>query len=182
MAWRNNHLTWGWVTVGIHWLTVLAVLGLLSLGLWMVDLGYYHLWYHKAPLIHKSIGILLFGMTLFRLIWRLTHASPLPLTSHSVLEQRAAAAVHRLIYLLLLGTMITGYLISTAAGKPVSVFGWFEIPAIMKGFKGQADIAGNIHRILALSLGGLALLHALAALKHHFIDRDKTLIRMLGRQ
>lgn len=181
MAWRNNQHTWGWVTIILHWLTALTVFCLIGLGAWMVALGYYHPWYHKAPLIHKSIGILLFGVTLFRIAWRTLQVSPQPLSSHSRFEKRAATAVHALIYLLLLGTMLTGYLISTAAGKPVSVFGWFEIPAIMQGFKGQADIAGNIHRVLALSLGGLALLHALAALKHHFIDKDRTLMRMLSR-
>ena len=182
MPWRNSKKNWGWITITIHWLTVLTIVGLLPLGLWMVDLGYYHTWYYKAPLIHKSIGLLLLALTLFRIFWRMINTTPQALASHSILEKKAATVVHALIYLLLLGTLVSGYLIATAAGKPIAVFEWFEIPAVLKGFKGQADIAGKIHLIMAISLAGLAALHALAALKHHFVDQDETLLRMLGRK
>lgn len=89
--------------------------------------------------------------------------------------------VHTLIYLLLFSIMISGYLISTADGRSVDVFNWFSIPATLHGFEQQEDIAGLIHLVLATSLITLVTLHAAAALKHHFIDRDRTLLRMFGK-
>jgi cytochrome b561 len=77
--------------------------------------------------------------------------------------------------------MISGYLISTADGRAISVFGWFEVPALITSIPDQEDIAGLIHEYLAWGLVIFSGLHALAALKHHFIDRDPTLKRMLGR-
>jgi cytochrome b561 len=76
--------------------------------------------------------------------------------------------------------MLSGYLISTADGRAVEVFGWFSIPATLSGLENQEDIAGEIHEWLAFTLIGLVMLHALAATKHHFINRDATLKRMLG--
>jgi cytochrome b561 len=85
-----------------------------------------------------------------------------------------------MIGLLVLVTL-SGYLISTADGRPLQVFGGLAIPATLSGLEGQADIAGAVHLALASSLIGVASLHALAALKHHFWDRDGTLLRMFGR-
>jgi cytochrome b561 len=78
--------------------------------------------------------------------------------------------------------MIAGYLISTAEGVGIPVFGLFEVPALVSGLPDQADTAGVIHLYLAWVLVIFSGLHALAALKHHFIDRDVTLKRMLGRK
>ncbi|GAB7194875.1 hypothetical protein OS11_11470 [Dickeya oryzae] len=83
--------------------------------------------------------------------------------------------------MLLFSILISGYLISTAEGQPISVFGWFSVPATLSGIQNQADSAGKIHLYLAWSVVILSVLHALAALKHHFIDRDVTLKRMSGR-
>jgi cytochrome b561 len=77
--------------------------------------------------------------------------------------------------------MVAGYLISTADGRPIEVFGLFNVPATLHGLADQEDIAGEVHEIFAWVLILLAGVHALAALKHHFINRDSTLIKMLGR-
>ena len=77
--------------------------------------------------------------------------------------------------------MLSGYLISTADGRGISVFGLFEVPASLTGIPDQEDVAGLIHEWLAWALVIFAGLHGLAALKHHFIDHDATLRRMLGR-
>jgi cytochrome b561 len=76
--------------------------------------------------------------------------------------------------------MLSGYLISTADGRGLEVFDWFSVPATLSGLDRQEDIAGEVHLYLAWTVIVLAALHALAALKHHFIDRDPTLMRMLG--
>lgn len=116
-----------------------------ALGLWMVTLSYYDGWYHQAPEIHKSIGILLMMALIVRIIWRLYSPPPVALTSYSRLTRIGAAAGHLLLYLLLFAIIISGYLISTADGKPISVFGWFEIPATLTDAGAQADIAGTLH-------------------------------------
>ena len=178
---RNDTNAWGAVTIIFHWVSAAAVAGLFALGLWMVALGYYSAWYYRAPHIHKGVGLLLFGLTIVRLAWRLSHPSPAPPDGHTRMEITAARAVHAMLYLLLFAVMVSGYLISTADGRPVSVFGWVEVPALWHGQQDQADAAGRLHLILAVVLIATALLHALAALKHHIFDKDTTLKRMLGR-
>lgn len=83
--------------------------------------------------------------------------------------------------MLLSGILISGYLISTADGKPINVFGLFNVPATLTDAGSQADLAGNVHLWLAWSVVVLSVVHGLAALKHHFIDKDATLKRMLGK-
>lgn len=93
----------------------------------------------------------------------------------------AAHAAHGLLYALLFVAMVSGYLISTADGSSISVFGWFEVPSVTGQVKGMEDVAGSIHYWSTWAIVVLAGLHALAALKHHFVDRDRTLLRMLGK-
>lgn len=180
MRWRNTELRYGVVAVTLHWGTALCAAGLFLLGLWMVDLTYYDAWYRRAPAIHKSIGVLLFLAVALRLAWRLVNRSPRPALNHARWERRLATVTHRLLYLLLFAVMASGYLISTADGRPVEVFNWFSIPAIVSGITNQEDLAGDLHLALAITLISLSGIHALAALKHHFVDRDRTLLKMLG--
>ena len=178
---RNHKDGYGLVAVLLHWLVAVAVCGLFGLGLWMTGLTYYDSWYRQAPWLHKGIGVTLFLVVAARLVWRLLDPQPAPLPSHAAWERRAAGIAHRLLYLLLFAVMLSGYLISTADGRPLEVFGLFSIPAAVTGIENLEDTAGRLHLLLAWSLVGLALLHALAALKHGLFDRDRTLLRMLGR-
>ena len=181
MQLKNNTIHFGLIAVALHWLVALSVFGLFGLGLWMTGLDYYDNWYKQGPWLHKSIGILLFFVVIFRLCWRVLTPPPEALPSHKPREIRLAHIAHLLLYLLPLAIMVSGYLISTADNRPIEVFGWFSIPATITSIPEQEDVAGWVHLILASSLIGLALLHAAAALKHHFIDRDYTLMRILGK-
>lgn len=156
----------------------LAVFGMFALGIWMVELGYYDSWYHDAPYIHKSLGMLLFLMLVFRLVWRLLNVRPVLMGK--AWEQVTALLVHRLHYIVLFVLMVTGYLIPTAEGVGIDVFGWFTVPAIISFDQAPADMIALIHRYAAWAAMGLAGAHAAAALKHHFVDKDRTLLRMLG--
>ncbi|WP_252271845.1 cytochrome b [Pseudomonas subflava] len=181
MQWRNSNSTYGLVSILLHWLVALAVFGLFGLGLWMVGLDYYSTWYRTAPDLHKSIGILLFVVMLGRVAWRLVSPPPPAPANHGAATRLASKAGHGFLYLALFVLMISGYLISTADGRGIAVFGLFEVPATLAGIPDQADVAGAIHEYLAWALVIFAGLHALAAFKHHFVDRDATLVRMFGR-
>lgn len=182
MQLRNSSARYGWVSIVLHWGVALVVFGLFALGLWMVGLDYYSAWRKDAPDLHKSIGITLFAIMLVRIVWRLVSPPPPPLASYSRLTRIGAAFGHAFLYLGLFAVMIAGYLISTADGVGIPVFGLFEIPAVVSGLPDQADTAGVVHLYLAWVLVVFAGLHGVAAFKHHFIDRDATLTRMLGRK
>ncbi|MCO1333568.1 cytochrome b [Microbulbifer sp. OS29] len=177
---RNSATGYGWVAIALHWLMAPAVIGTFILGWWMRQLSYYDPWYRQAPEIHKGVGIILLALLLFRLLWRLFNSTPVSSTGTPPWQRRIAGATHGIFYTLLFAIMISGYLISTADGRPIDVFGLFSIPASLQDLPDQEDFAGSIHEILAWSLIGLLVLHILASLKHHFIDRDATLRRMLG--
>ncbi|AJR06117.1 cytochrome b [Photobacterium gaetbulicola] len=170
--------TYDGVSIFIHWMTAVAVIGLFAVGLWMVDLNYYSQWYKPVPHWHKSVGICLALLTIFRLLWKGIAQQP-PIEG-AAWEVAAAKLAHSLIYILLIGIFVSGYLISTADGRGIEVFNWFTVPSLGELFPNQADIAGEVHYYLAFTLIGLASLHALAALKHHFINKDNTLKKMLG--
>lgn len=181
MQLRNDTERYGLVAILLHWLVALTVFGMFGLGLWMTGLTYYDPWYHRAPALHKSIGVLLFMVMVARLLWRLRNPPPSPLPSHGLMERAVAHAVHLWLYIMLFAVMLAGYLIPTADGRAVEVFGLFSVPATLTSLPQQEDLAGTVHLYLAMFLMALVALHIAGALKHHVIDRDRTLKRMLGR-
>ncbi|HKM36425.1 MAG TPA: cytochrome b [Thiopseudomonas sp.] len=180
MQWRNSSNQYGLVSVAIHWLVAVAVFGMFGLGLWMTGLTYYSEWYRTAPALHKSIGVTVFALMFLRVLWRLFSPAPSALSSHSPRVRFFSRLGHGLLYIVIFTVLLSGYLISTAQGRGVSVFGLFEIPAFFSGLPDQADIAGAIHFYMAWGLVVLAGLHGLAAVKHHVLDRDDTLKRIFG--
>lgn len=178
---RNSSSRYGLVSIVLHWGVAIVVFGLFALGLWMVDLDYYDTWRKAAPDLHKSIGLTLFAVMLIRVVWRFISPPPPSPSSHGKWTRLGAKFGHLFLYVGLFATMFAGYLISTADGVGIPVFGLFEVPAIIDSIPDQADVAGAVHLYLAWILVIFAGLHAVAALKHHFIDRDATLTRMLGR-
>ena len=181
MQWRNTQIRYGIVSAVLHWGVALTVFAMFGVGLYMVGLSYYDSLYNALPRWHRSVGMILFAVVLMRLIWRWISPPPPPPPSHSRMERLMAAAMHWVLYLLLLALFVSGYLISTADGRGFSLFNWFEVPALTGRIPNMEDTAGLVHEWLAWTLVVLAALHAAAALKHHLVDRDETLLRMLGR-
>lgn len=182
MSWLNNSaFAYSLLAKLFHWLTAAMVVGLFALGFWMVGLTYYHEWYQRAPDIHISIGVGLALLTLFRLLYRSICKYPPPLAVSSVTLVRASKLVHIGMYVLLLTIFASGYLIVTAEGEPLPVFGMVQIPAIFHSRNNLQDKAGVWHEWAAYLLIGLASIHALAALYHHFWLKDATLSRMVTR-
>lgn len=177
---KDTAAEYGWVTIALHWVMAVVIIGMFALGWYMVDLTYYDSLYKTLPFIHKSVGILLAGVFLFRFVWKLSNPSPKSVPGISPLEKLAAKVVHRAFYLLITLILVSGYLISTADNSSISVFDIFRVPATITGIPEQEDNAGLVHEILAYMLIVMVALHSGAALKHHFINRDQTLRRMLG--
>lgn len=176
----NSRYRYGWVSIVLHWLMAVVIFGMFALGVWMVELDYYDAWYHRAPWVHRSIGMLLFFLLVFRLAWRWVNIVPEIMGRRW--ERLVAIWVHRGHYLIMFALMISGYMISTAHGRGVEVFDWFEVPALLVADKGRESTAGYVHMLLAWGFMAYIGMHAAAALKHHFIDKDITLLRMLGIQ
>ena len=177
---KNNQQHYGLIAIVLHWLIAIVTFGLFGLGLWMVELGYYDTWYKQAPTLHEGIGVLLFIFLLIRIVWRQINTIPEPLSNHKSWEIKGSYWAKHLLTAVLLMISISGYLIVTAKGEALAVFNLFSIPASLSDLSNQADLAGDFHSLMAWTLILLAVAHALAALKHHFIDKDKTLKRMLG--
>lgn len=182
--WRNTNDGWGVISILLHWILAIIIIGLFVLGWWMTGLGYYDPWYNLGPWWHRSLGMLVLFATLLRLVWRLINATPRAL-GHP-LERLASHLGHIALYALMLVVLVSGYLISTADGKGIVIFDWFTVPAVISGLPNQASVAGEVHWYAALVLMVLAAGHAAAALKHHIVDRNPVLKRMIdprvGRQ
>ncbi len=179
---KNTTESFGLISKTLHWLMAIILIGLFGVGLYMTDLDYYDALYHTLPWWHKSFGLLVIGLLVFRYVWKRLNPEPEALATHKNWEVFLAQFIQKLFYGLILLIGLSGYFISTAKGKGIEFFGWFEVPAITQAIEEErADLVGEIHEFLAITLIALAVLHAAAALKHHFIDNDDTLKRMLNK-
>jgi cytochrome b561 len=161
---RDNSSRYGLVSQILHWGMAAGIIALFALGWWMVRLDYYDYYYTRAPALHRSTGMVILFALLLRIAWRFTNLKPVR-PGLTAFELKASRLVHFTFYPLLLCLMLSGYLISTADGRPIDVFGWLEVPAFIQN-KGLADSAGPLHRWIAYSVMVLTGLHASAALKH----------------
>lgn len=175
---KNSTKSYGWISIFIHWLMAISLFYMFGLGLYMVDLTYYDAWYKGSLSLHKSLGLILFSLLIFRVFWQATNIKPKPLAGPKW-EHVSAHWMHRGLYLFMLLLMVSGYLISTADGRGIVVFDLLNVPALPWAIENQEDIAGEIHKYLAWLLIAMTAGHALAAIKHHFINKDDGLTRML---
>ena len=164
--------------IALHWLTALLIFATFPLGVYMSDLA---LSPFKLRLVsyHKWIGVTIFLLTVARLAWRAAHIPP-PLPGTIPLwQQRAAHGLHFVLYLLLLVAPISGWLMSSAKGVPVVYLGLVRLPDLVAKDKVLGDLLEEVHEVLVFGLLLLVGMHTAAALKHHFIEHDATLRRML---
>ena len=175
---KDSRTGFGWVSIAFHWVSALVIVFLFGLGVYMRSLGYYDPWYHKGPALHISVGLLFAGLMLVRLTWRASNPLPADLDSNR-LQNLAAKLMKWAFYLLILVVLASGYMITTAEGEAADVFGWFAIPPFAEFSADTVDFVGAMHKYLAWTIIGLAIVHSLAALYHHFVKRDRTLVRML---
>lgn len=178
--WKNSQHHFGWVSIALHWSMALLLIAMYIIGDYMVELDYYDTWYHKAPDLHKAAGILLVMLLIVRFVWNHVQTKPQPLQAEKALQNQLARLGHLGLYGLVLVLGISGYLISTAKGQGIDVFGLFTVPALLPDSADRGELAGDIHEIAANLFLILVIIHAAAASVHHFIYKDRTLLRMLG--
>lgn len=164
----------------LHWMIAILILGLIGLGFYMQDLP---LSPAKLKLYswHKWAGVSTFLLVVIRLAWRAGHPPPALPASMPKRLQWAAHAGHLALYGLMLGIPLSGWLMSSAKGFQTVWFGVLPIPDLLGRDKALGDLLLTVHQGLNLTLIGVLLGHVGAALKHHFIDRDDILVRMLPR-
>ncbi len=164
--------------ISLHWLVALAIVTTFGVGLYM----------HELPLSpaklkiyswHKWTGVTIFLLVALRLIWRLTHRPPAPPANMPAWQHVAAEAAHWLLYALMIAIPLSGWLMSSAKGFQTVYFGVLPLPDLLAKNKELGETLTTVHQALNFTMAGLVLAHVGAALKHHFIDRDDVLARML---
>lgn len=163
--------------IALHWVTAILIVANLTLGLSMVQLSisprkvHWYLW-------HKSIGITIFLLTSLRLAWRTIrpHPDPVPMPPW---QRQASLVSHALLYLLLLCIPVSGWLYSSATGVQVVYLGVIPLPNLLPKDKALGDALRIVHVTLNSLMFAVVCVHVAAALKHHFVDRDPVLTRML---
>ena len=174
---RNTAERYGWVSLTLHWLTVLLIVGLAVVGLTMDDLP-------NGPqkiqvfALHKSTGLTVLALTVLRLAWRLYAGAP-PMVPMPTWQRFAAHGSHAALYGLLLAMPLSGWLYNSASGFSLKWFGLVSLPKLAAYDPGLKHLAHELHEGLAKVLLLVVAVHVAAALKHHFVERDVTLHRML---
>lgn len=168
---------WNRVSQILHWLIALLIGGMGVLGLSMVRMNP-SMAKLKVYAIHKSIGIAVLVLVVLRLLWRSANEAPPPAPMPHW-QRVSAHTVHVLLYLLMFAMPLSGWLYNSASNFPLQWFGWLQLPSIWGPDPAVKHWAHTLHVAGFWVLVILVALHSVAALKHHFIDKDGTLRRML---
>lgn len=170
--------TYTTTAIALHWAVALLIFFAWPLGVYMGDLPLspqklqYFSW-------HKWAGVTVFMLALIRLAWRAGHPPPGLPTAMPEWQRKAAIGLHHLLYLLILVIPITGWLMSSAKGFQTVWFGVLPLPDLLGKDKALGELLEEVHETLNMVLLALVLAHVAAALKHHLVDRDDVLTRML---
>lgn len=176
--WHNTTENWGTVAIVLHWTMALLVLVQVVLGIvadsWRVSPL-------KLDLFvwHKSVGMLLLALVVIRLAWRLANPSPMLPEGTPRWQRIAARASHAALYAVLVALPLAGWVINSAANIPFRIFWLIPLPDITAPDKALQSAAESVHFVLFVTLASLVLVHAAAALWHHYRLGDDVLVRML---
>lgn len=164
--------------IALHWLMAILLIGLFAVGVYMSDLP---LSPQKLKIYswHKWAGVSVFLLVALRLIWRIGHTPPALPSTMPDWQKWVANGLHHLLYLLMFAIPLSGWLMSSAKGFQTVWFGILPLPDLLDKNKELGETLGALHAFLNFSLAALVLLHAAAAIKHHFIEKNDILTRML---
>jgi cytochrome b561 len=176
---RNSDRRYGAVAQLLHWTIVVLVITQFVLAEIAEDQPALSLEKLAVLARHKSVGMTILMLALIRLLWR--WANPVPALPAGVpgWQARVARITHVALYTLIIAQPLSGWLMSSAKAYSVSWFGLFEFPNLVAKSESTFDAMHETHEVLATLLAVVAIVHAAAALKHHFYDRDDVLKRML---
>ena len=177
----NANQKWGWVSISLHWITAILIFGLAIVGLYMTELP-------TSPTkiqiyaLHKSFGITVLVLTVLRILWRLLTKTPDAIENTPRIQIISAKFVHVAMYVLLFLIPLSGWLYNSASEYPQRWFNVVSLPKLFNSFNPDIkQLAHTAHESLFYILASLLLIHAGAALWHHYIKRDPILNRMLGK-
>jgi cytochrome b561 len=165
--------------IALHWIVAALILFNLAFGLYIVEVLPLSPQKLKLFSYHKWIGVTVFLLAAARVLWRVFHPAPALPAAMKPWEIRAAHASHALLYVLFFAAPLSGWLFSSAAGFQTVYLGVLPIPDLLGKNRELADVLKVMHHWINYALAALVVLHAAAALKHHLIDRDDVLGRML---
>lgn len=174
---KNSKYRFGIITIFFHWVMAILIIGLLTLGLYMVSLP---ISLQKLKLYgwHKEYGFVVLALVMLRLVWRLMNTTPQ--LSLPWWEKFAAISMHWALYGFMFAMPITGWLLTSAAGLPVSFFGLFPLPVLIAPNEEWRPLFKEAHEWIGYGLIAAISLHTAAAIKHHFINKDDILRRMVS--
>ena len=175
---KNTKTTYGAVAKIFHWSIFILIALLLYIGFTMEDIPNMADKFRVYG-IHKSTGIVVLILACLRLFWKHMNVAPvLPASLHK-LEKMLAHVGHGVLYFLMIAMPLSGWLMSSAAGFTVSVYGLFSLPNLVAPDKSLKGDFKEIHEMLAWVIIAMVVLHVLAALLHHFHYKNNILRRML---
>lgn len=178
MSVKNTRESYGSIAKSFHWLIAVIVIGMLAVGLYMDSMDASPLKF-KLYGWHKSIGFILIWLVALRLAWRLYNVQPAPHANHKPWERVLARIIHFLLYAGIILMPMSGWLMSSADSIPDPLVYGIDLPQIIEPNQDLKRLFGRIHYYTGWGLIGLIALHFSGAMKHHIIDKDSTLRRML---
>jgi cytochrome b561 len=178
MRLRNSATRWGAVAQLLHWTVVVLIMAQFVLGYRAANLP---LGLQQLVLLarHKSFGMTILLLAVLRIVWRALSRRPALPAGTKRWEAVATHASHSLLYLLLLAIPLSGWMMSSARSFPVGWFGMFYFPDLVAPGETMFELMQRTHRALTVALLVVTVLHALVALKHHFVARDTVMRGML---
>jgi cytochrome b561 len=174
-----NSESYSRTAIGLHWLIALLIICGFYLGWIMTDIPGFTPTKLKYFSWHKWIGVTVFALAVIRVLWRSSHKAPSMPRRMPGWQKGVAHLTHFLLYVLMLIIPVSGYLYSSAAGIQVVYLGVLPLPTIIGPDNAMKVTLKTVHIYLNYTLLILVAMHVLAALKHHFIDRDGLLARMI---
>ncbi|MGF6529001.1 cytochrome b [Variovorax sp. PvP013] len=175
-------IRYGATAITLHWLMVLALVGMFVVGLYMTGLPF-SMQRLKLYNWHKWAGVTVLALATLRLLWRLGHRPPaLPAKAAATMprwQHVAHQATHALLYALFFIVPLVGWAYSSAAGFPIVFLGVLPLPSFVPVDPVLAEAIKPWHQITAYALAALVVLHVAAVAKHQLVDRDGLLRRML---
>jgi cytochrome b561 len=185
MRWKSTPDDWGWIAKFFHWTTAILIVAATAIVVYIVNQDFEHfreqstLTFRAGIRWHKALGFIAFALLVLRIVWRAAIVRPALPASMAGWEVAGSTATVHLLYLLIAASIVTGWGQVSSNGSVANVFDWFVVPPLVGKDERLHELFEFWHSSTSWGLVGLAAFHTLAALKHHYVDRDGVLRAML---